>query len=55
MSLYDLIISVYPELKTNDEAFKTVIKLQDDGDGKSYIAKWEYTKPLDKTLESYKR
>jgi len=56
MSLYDQIVSLYPELKNQTEIFQTVIRLADDSDGKGdYIVKWEYSKPLDKSLESYKR
>lgn len=41
MSLYDKIITLYPELQLND--FLTVIILQNDSDGKGdYIAKWEH-------------
>ena len=41
MTLYDKIISLYPELTTQD--FITVITLQNDSDGKGdYIAKWEH-------------
>jgi len=42
MTLYDKIISLYPELATYDFAFGKII-LQDDSDGKGpYIAKWEH-------------
>jgi hypothetical protein len=41
MTLYDKIISLYPQLTALD--FETVIKLQNDSDGKGdYIAKWEH-------------
>jgi hypothetical protein len=41
MTLYDKIISLYPELTDRD--FLTVITLQNDSDGKGdYIAKWEH-------------
>jgi len=41
MTLYDKIISLYPELTESD--FLTVITLQNDSDGKGdYIAKWEH-------------
>jgi hypothetical protein len=49
MDLYSQIIAVYPELKItaeNDEFRNGSIRLQDDGDGIQYIAKWEYSKPL---------
>jgi hypothetical protein len=42
MTLYDKIISLYPELATYDFA-SGVITLQNDSDGKGdYIAKWEH-------------
>ncbi len=45
MNLYEVISETYPELKLED--FKdSVIRLEDDGDGISYIAKWEYSKPI---------
>lgn len=41
MNLYEKIMSLYPELTTQD--FVTVITLQNDSDGKGdYIAKWEH-------------
>jgi hypothetical protein len=42
MTLYDKIISLYPELATYDFAFGT-IQLQNDSDGKGdYIALWNH-------------
>jgi hypothetical protein len=49
MDLYSQIIAVYPELKItaeNDEFRNGSIRLQDDGDGIQFIAKWEYSKPI---------
>jgi hypothetical protein len=41
MTLYEKIKALYPELTDHD--FVTVIKLQNDSDGKGdYIAKWEH-------------
>lgn len=41
MNLYEKIIKLYPQLTDND--FLTVIRLQNDSDGKGdYIAKWEH-------------
>jgi hypothetical protein len=41
MTLYEKIKNLYPQLTDND--FVTVIKLQNDSDGKGdYIAKWEH-------------
>ena len=50
--LYDKIKQLYPSLTDND--FITVIRLQNDSDGKGdYIAKWEHptlTRPTDEEL-----
>lgn len=41
MTLYEKIMALYPELTNRD--FKTVIRLQNDSDGRGdYIAKWEH-------------
>jgi len=47
MTLYEKIISLYPELTINDfMGFTATIQLQNDSDGKGdYIAKWEHTLP----------
>jgi hypothetical protein len=47
MTLYEKIITAYPELETSgDLVFGTII-LQNDSDGAGdYIAKWDYTKPI---------
>jgi hypothetical protein len=53
MTLYEKIISIYPELATFDFA-RGSITLQNDSDGKGdYIAKWEHptlAKPTDEEL-----
>lgn len=53
MTLYDKIISIYPELANYDFAFGA-ITLQNDSDGKGdYIAKWEHPtlpRPTDEQL-----
>ncbi len=49
MDLYYRIKEIYPEIEIN-EFFNGSIKLQDDGDGIQYIAKWEYSKPLPEGL-----
>lgn len=53
MTLYERIIALYPELTDRD--FMTVIRLQNDSDGKGdYIAFWEhpvYLKPTPEQLE----
>ena len=52
MNLYEKIMSIYPQLISND--FLTVITLQNDSDGKGdYIAKWEHPtlpRPTDEEL-----
>jgi len=41
MTLYDKIIALYPDL--TDQDFLTVIRLQNDSDGKGdYIAAWDH-------------
>jgi hypothetical protein len=54
MTLYEKIISLYPQLESND--FLSVIMLQNDRDGRGdYIAKWEHptlTKPTQAQLDS---
>jgi hypothetical protein len=47
MTLYEKIISLYPELTIDDfMGFTATILLQNDSDGKGdYIAKWEHTLP----------
>lgn len=54
MTLYEKIISIYPELTIQD--FMTVIVLQNDSDGRGdYIAKWEHptlAKPTNEQLGS---
>jgi hypothetical protein len=47
MDLFNEIILIYPELTSDDfDRIQGQIKLQDDGDGIQYIAKWEYSKPI---------
>ena len=52
MTLYDKIKAIYPNLEDKD--FMTVIRLQNDSDGKGdYIAKWEHptlARPTDEEL-----
>ena len=41
MTLYDKILAIYPELKTED--FFVMINLQNDSDGRGdYIVKWDH-------------
>lgn len=53
MTLYDKIITLYPDLTDND--FETVIILQNDSDGKGdYIKSWEHptlAKPTQEQLD----
>ncbi len=48
MTLWEQIITIYPELTDADFAIRTgCIGLRDASDGLgAYIAKWEYSKPL---------
>jgi len=46
MDLFTQITEIYPELTSDDFAARGSIRLQDDGDGIQYIAKWEYSKPI---------
>jgi hypothetical protein len=54
MTLYEKIISLYPQLKSED--FRTVIAIQDNSDGTlPFIAKWEhpeYPKPTQQQLDA---
>jgi len=56
MSLYDKIIAIYPDLQPED--FLTVIRLQNDSDGKGdYIAEWSHPtleKPTEEQLAGAK-
>ena len=41
MTLYEKVMTIYPELTSID--FQTVVTLQNDSDGRGdYIAKWEH-------------
>jgi hypothetical protein len=57
MELYDLVIAEFPELATMDhEFYRGTIELRDESDGSgAFIAKWEYSKPLPKSLRKYLR
>lgn len=47
MELWEQIIAAYPEIKPTDDFLELGIYLQDDLDSQgSYIAKWEYSKPI---------
>ena len=54
MTLYEKIISIYPELTVNDFCSTGTITLQNDSDGKGdYIAKWGHPtlpRPTDEEL-----
>jgi hypothetical protein len=54
MTLYEKIISIYPDL--TDDDFLTNITLKNDSDGRGdYIAKWEHptlARPTDEQLAS---
>jgi hypothetical protein len=46
MDFFTQITNAYPELNSLDFSDQGLIRLQDDGDGIQYIAKWEYSKPI---------
>lgn len=49
---YDEIVAIYPELTSRDFGTFGSIQLQDDSDGKgTYIAKWEYSKPVPSSMK----
>jgi len=51
MTIYEIIIATYPELENSLVFDKSIIHLQNDGDGLGdYIAKWEYSKPIPEGL-----
>ena len=46
MTMYETIVTTYPELEGAD-LFGVGIMLQDDSDGKgAYIVEWNYSKPI---------
>jgi hypothetical protein len=47
--LYSIIKKEYPEIE-DKEFVQGCVRLQDDGDGIQYIAKWEYSKPIPEGL-----
>jgi hypothetical protein len=47
--LYSIIKEEYPEIQ-DKEFVDGCIRLQDDGDGIQYIAKWEYSQPIPEGL-----
>ena len=49
MDLFTQIKEAYPEI-SNSEFAEGSIRLQDDGDGIAYIAKWEYSQPIPQDL-----
>lgn len=53
MTLFEKIITAYPELSENRDPFMDgTIILQDDSDGEgAYIAEWNYSKPIPKGLK----
>ncbi len=54
MTLYEQVIEAFPELRDNPNIDRLGIILQNDSDGTGdYIAKWEYSKPLPKSLVNY--
>jgi hypothetical protein len=53
MTLYEKIITIYPELTSADFSPRGTIELQNDGNG-DYIAKWDNAlpRPTDEQLAS---
>lgn len=52
MTLHEKIVEVFPELENSQEFVRGCIRLENSGDGDK-IVKWEYEKPLPKSLESF--
>ncbi len=58
MDLYSQIIAEFPELTITDELdpFRNgTVQLKDDGDGVQYIAIWNHTQSLPKSLAKFVR
>ncbi len=56
MGLYEELIAELPELENSVELKRGTIELRNDLDGSGdYIAKWEYSKPIPKSLAKYVR
>jgi hypothetical protein len=56
MTLFEQLVEALPELADLEAIKSGAIVLQDDSDGTgAYIAKWDYSKPVPKKLESYVR
>lgn len=49
MTIYEQIISEYPELENTKSFQDGIIVLQNDGEG-DYVAAWKYQKPIPKGL-----
>lgn len=55
-TLYEILITEYPELENSDAFVFGVIILQNDSDGTGdYIAKWEYEKPIPDSIKAFDR
>ena len=46
MDLFTQITNAYPDLTILNFGDGGLIRLQDDGDGIQYIAKWDYDQPI---------
>jgi hypothetical protein len=56
MGLYEELIAALPELEDSVELKRALIELRNDADGTGdYIAKWDYDKPVPKSLAKYVR
>lgn len=52
MTVYEKVISTYPELENSLELDFGKIVIQDDSDGQGdYVAKWDYSKPIPEGLK----
>jgi hypothetical protein len=56
MTLYEQIITYFPELEGTDTFAEGIILLQDDSDGNgAYIKEWNYNKSIPNDLKQYVR
>jgi hypothetical protein len=51
MELWEKIIAAFPQILATDSFKSLGIYLSDDGDGVTYISKWEYSKPIPEGLK----
>jgi hypothetical protein len=51
MTIYDKIMTTYPELTDADFGIRGSIELICEADGKEWISKWDYSKPIPNGLK----